>query len=85
MLTLHLRKYLLILLSALWVFNCSQIGIQTKKEEPTPDFIPDCRKNYSKEGGLISGLVYKTWVKYDHLDFKKGFDSAVRTLQSRGH
>jgi hypothetical protein len=38
-----------------------------------------------KEGGLISRPVYKTWVKYDHLDFKKGFDLAIKTLQSQGH
>ena len=37
------------------------------------------------EGGLISRPVYKTWVKYDHLEFKKGFDLAVKTLQSKGH
>jgi len=85
MLALHLRKYLLIVLSALWVFNCSHIGIQSKQEEPSSDFIPDCRKNYTKEGGLISGSVYKTWVKYDHLEFKKGFDLVIRTLQYQGH
>ena len=92
MLALHLRKYLLIVLSALWVFDCSHIGIETKKveetrprEEPTSDFIPDCRKNHTKEGGLISGSVHKTWVKYDHLEFKKGFDLVIRTLQYQGH
>ena len=92
MLTPNIRKYLLILLSALWVFDCSHIDIQSKnvdetrpREEPTSDFIPDCRKNYTKEGGLISGVVYKTWVKYENLDFKKGFDWVIRTLQDHGH
>jgi hypothetical protein len=85
MLTPNLRKYLFILLSILWVFGCSHIGIQSKQEETASDSVPDCRKNYTKEGGLISGPVYKTWVKYDHLDFKKGFDLVIRTLQSQGH
>jgi hypothetical protein len=83
--TRDLRKYLLILLSALWVFDCSHIGIQSKKKEQASDFIPDCRKNYTKEGGLISDPVYRTWVKYDHLDFKKGFDLVIRTLQYHKH
>jgi hypothetical protein len=92
MLTSNLQKYLLILLSALWVFDCSHIGIQSKKvdktrprEETNSDSIPDCQKNYTKEGNLISSQVYKTWVKYDHLDFRKGFDFVISTLQSHGH
>ncbi len=85
MLTPNLRKYLPILFSALWVSACSYTGIQSKKEGITSDLIPDCQRNWSKEGALISRPIYKTWVKYDHLDFKKGFDLAVRTLQSRGH
>ena len=85
MLTANIRKYLLILLSALWVFDCSHIDIQSKNEQPASDFIPDCRKNYTKEAGLISGVVYKTWVKYENLDFKKGLDLVIRTLQDHGH
>jgi hypothetical protein len=85
MLKVSHRKYLLVFLPALWVFACSPIGIQSKKEETHSAFIPDCQKNWTKEGGLISSPIYKTWVKYDHLDLKKGFDLAVRTLQSHGH
>jgi hypothetical protein len=80
----NLRNYFLFL-SALWVFACSQIDIQSKKEGAIPAPIPDCQRNCIKEGGLISRPVYKTWVKYDHLDFKKGFDLAIKTLQSQGH
>jgi hypothetical protein len=81
----NLRKYFLIILPALWVFACSHIGIQSKKEGTNTAIIPDCQRNWSKEGGLISSPIYKTWVKYDHLDLKKGFDLAVRALQSNGH
>jgi hypothetical protein len=80
----NLRIHLL-LLSALWVFGCSQIGIQSKKEGTIPVPIPDCQRNCIMEGGLVSRPVYKTWVKYDHLELKKGFELAVNTLQSQGH
>ncbi len=84
MLKLNPRNGLLLLL-ALGVFACSHTGIQPNKETTIPAPTPDCQKNSSKEGGVISRPVYKTWVRYDRLDFKKGFDLAVKTLQSQGH
>jgi hypothetical protein len=84
MLTPNLRIYLLVL-SALCLFGCSHIGIQSKKEGKIPVPIPDCQRNCTREGGLISRPVYKTWVKYDRLEFKNGFELAVKTLQSQGH
>jgi hypothetical protein len=84
MLKPNLRNYFL-LLSALWVFACSHIGIPSKGDGTTSDLIPDCQRNCTKEGGLLFGPVYKTWVKYDHLDLTSGFDFAVRTLRSHGH
>jgi hypothetical protein len=83
-----LKRNLLIcffLLSALWIFACSLIGIQPKKEGTIPAPLPDCQRNLTMEGGVISRPVYKTWVKYDHLDFKQGLDLAIKTLQSQGH
>ncbi|MGZ3524148.1 MAG: hypothetical protein ACXU9L_05095 [Thermodesulfobacteriota bacterium] len=73
------------LLSALCIFACSEIGIQSKKEGTPTGPISDCQKNCTGEGGLITRPIYKTWVKYDHLDLKNGFDLAVKTLQSQGH
>ena len=67
------------------IFACSEIGIQSKKEGTTPASVPDCQKNCTGKGGLITRPIYKTWVKYDHLDLKNGFDLAVKTLQSQGH
>lgn len=84
MLKSNLRNYGLFLL-ALCIFACSHLGIQSKKEGTISAPAPDCQRNCSREGGLVSRPVYKTWVKYDHLDFKKGFDLAVKTLQSQGH
>lgn len=81
----NLRNYLLFLLSGLWIFGCSHLDIQSKKEGTVSIPLPDCQRNLAREGGLISRPIYKTWVKYDHLDFKKGFDLAVKTLQSQGH
>lgn len=85
MLNSNLRIYVLFFLSVLWVFACSQTGIQSKKEGTIPAPIPDCQRNCINEGGLISRPIYKTWVKYNHLEFKIGFDLAVKTLQSQGH
>ena len=79
-----LRIYILFLLSAC-IFACSEIGIQLKKEGTTAAPLPDCQRNCTGEGGLITRPVYKTWVKYDHLDLKNGFDLAVKTLRSQGH
>jgi hypothetical protein len=85
MLKLNLRNNLLFLISALWVFGCSHLDIHSKKEGTVSALLLDCHRNYTKEGGLISSPIYKTWVKYDHLEFKKGFDLAIKTLQSQGH
>ncbi len=84
MLIPNLQNYLL-LLSAFWAFGCSHAGLQPTKERTVSAPPSDCQKNCTREGGLISHPVYKTWVKYDHLDFKKGFDLVVKTLQSQGH
>ncbi len=87
MLKPNLRIYLL-LLSALWFFACSHLGVQSKKDGTIPAPIapiPDCQRNCTREGGLVSRPVYKTWVKYNHLELKKGLELAVKTLQSQGH
>jgi len=68
-----------------WIFACSQIGIQSHKEETIPAPMPACQKNCIREGGVFSRPVCNTWVKYDRLEFKKGFDLAVKTLRSQGH
>lgn len=81
----QLRMCLMILLSGLFIFGCSQLGFLSKKETPEPTSIPDCKKNYTKEGNLITGRIYKTWVKYENLDFKKGFDIAIKTIQAHGN
>ena len=84
MLRLKLKIYVTIFSSIFFFFSCSQLGLQTKKEEADPS-IPDCKKNFKKEGGLFSSPTYKTWVKYDNLDFKRGFDITLKSLQSQGN
>ncbi len=84
MLTANFRNYIF-LLSTLWIFACSHIGIQLNKEETFPPPIPDCQRNCMSDGGLVSRPVYKTWAKFDDLDFKNGFDLAVEILRSQGH
>jgi hypothetical protein len=86
MLKNHLRAYLFIFLSGLLISACAQLGLQSKKETAeTAAPIPECKKNYTKEGNFISGRLYKTWVKYDNLDYKKGFDAVVMTVKTRGY
>jgi hypothetical protein len=70
---------------SLFIFSCSQLGIQSKKEAPEPSTIPECKKNYAKEGIWPFNPVYKTWVKYSSLDYKKGFDTAVIAVKSSGY
>lgn len=84
MLRLNPKISMGIFLSIFFIFSCSQLGLQTKKEEADPS-IPDCKKNFKKEGGLFSTPTYKTWVKYDNLDFKRGFDITVKSLQGQGN
>jgi hypothetical protein len=82
----RLRIYLLIFLSGLFISACAQLGLQSKKETAEPAApIPECKKNYTKEGIWPFSRVYKTWVKYDPLDYKKGFDAVVMTVKTRGY
>jgi hypothetical protein len=86
MLKNHLRTYLFIFLSGLFICACAQLGLQSKKETAEPAApIPECKKNYTKEGIWPFNQVYKTWVKYDPLDYKKGFDAVLATVKTRGY
>jgi hypothetical protein len=81
----RLRTYLFIFLFGLSISACAQLGLQSKEEAPELGPIPDCKKNYAKEGSFIWGSTHKTWVKYDNIDYRKGFDTAVTALKARGH
>lgn len=86
MLKNHLRTYLFIFLSGLFISSCAQLGLQSKKEAAEPAApLPECKKNYTKEGIWPFNQMYKTWVKYDPLDYKKGFDAVITTVQTRGY
>jgi hypothetical protein len=82
MLNFHPKVCSIIMFSGLIAFGCSQLGFQSKNDEPGASSIPDCRANYTREGNWFSGRVYKTWVKYENLDFKKGFDAALTAIQA---
>jgi hypothetical protein len=81
----NLRIYLLLFLSSTFIFACSQAVVQSQKETSESLSIPDCKKNYIKGGNWILGRVYKTWVKYDNLDFGKGFDAVGMIIQGGGN
>ena len=81
----RLKNLSVILMLSLFIFSCSQLGIQSKKEAPGPSTIPECKKNYAMEGIWPFNPVYKTWVKYSSLDYKKGFDTAVIAVKSSGY
>jgi hypothetical protein len=82
MLKFHLKVCPIIVFSGLITFGCSQLGFHSKNDETGIASVPDCRANYTKEGNWFAGRVYKTWVKYENLDFKKGFDAAVTAIQA---
>jgi uncharacterized protein YgiM (DUF1202 family) len=70
---------------SLFIFSCAQLGLQSKKEAPEPSTLPECQKNYKAEGIWPINRVYKTWVKYSPLDYKKGFDTAVMAVKTSGY
>ena len=76
---------IIIMMLSLFVLSCAQLGIQSKKETPEPSSLPECKKNYTKEGIWPINRVYKTWVKYSPLDYKKGFDSAMTVAKTSGY
>ena len=81
----RLNNLSIIIMLGLFVFSCSQLGIQSKEETPEPSSIPECMKNYTKEGIWPFSRVYKTWVQYSPLDHKKGFDTAVMAVKTSGY
>jgi len=80
----YLSNLSIIIMLSLFIFSCSQLGIQSKKETPDPSTLPECQKNYKAEGIWPFNRVYKTWVKYSPLDSKKGFDSAMMVVKTSG-
>jgi hypothetical protein len=81
----RLNNLSIIVMLSLFIFSCSQLGIQSKKETPEPSTLPECEKNYTKQGIWPFNRVYKTWVKYSPLDYKKGFDTAVTAVKTSGY
>ena len=81
----RLNNLCIIIMLSFLIFSCSQLGIQSKKETPEPSTIPECKKNYTAEGIWPFNRVYKTWVKYSPLDYKKGFDTAVMAVKTSGY
>src|SRR5512136_2372678 len=81
----RLNNLSIIIMLSLFIFSCSQLGIQSKKETPEPSTLPECEKNYTKQGIWPFNRVYKTWVKYSPLDYKKGFDTAVTAVKTSGY
>jgi len=81
----HLNHLIITVMLSLFIVSCSQLGIQLKKETPEPSSIPECKKNYTGEGIWFINRVYKTWVTYDPLDYKKGFDATMMTLKASGY
>jgi hypothetical protein len=80
----RLKDLGIIIMLSLFIFSCSQLGIQSKKETPETSTIPACEENYTKEGIWPMNRVSKTWVKYSPLDHKKGFDTAVMAVRTSG-
>jgi len=81
----RLNNLSIMIVLSLFIFSCSQLGIQSKKETPEPSTAPECEKNYTKQGIWPFNQVYKTWVKYAPLDYKKGFDTALMAVKTSGN
>jgi hypothetical protein len=81
----RLSNLSMIIMLSLFIFSCSQLGIQSKKETADPSTLPECQKNYKAEGIWPFNRVYKTWVKYSPLASRKGFDTAVMAVKTSGY
>ena len=85
--------FLLICLFALFIFACHREAKpseeQTQSQKPQAQkeapAVQECNKNYTREGNWASGQLYKTWVKYDNVDFNKTLDASVQSLQVYNH
>ena len=82
---MSLRSYFLVLLLSVSILGCSHLIPEKRQDVQDATLAPECKKNQSKEGNFFSGTRYKTWVKYDNLDFDKAFDAALFSLQNHGH
>src|SRR5512139_1376512 len=81
----RLNNLSIVIMLSLFIFSCAQLGIQSKKETSEPSALPECKQNYTKKGIWPFKRVYKTWVKYSPLDYKKGFDTAVTAVKTSGY
>ncbi|MGQ9647437.1 MAG: SH3 domain-containing protein [Thermodesulfobacteriota bacterium] len=76
---------IVIITLCLFIFSCSQLGIQPRKDKEESLPVPECKRNYTAEGVWPFNRLYKTWVRYDRLDYKHGFDAAVMTVKTSGY
>ncbi len=65
--------------------SCAHLGLQTEQEEPFLSVVPECERNYKKEGVWPFRQVHSTWVKYDPLDYKRGFEAALMAIKTMGY
>ncbi|MBP1740137.1 MAG: Bacterial domain [Deltaproteobacteria bacterium] len=80
-----LLKYLSAFLLSALIFACSYLAPQERRGTAQTPPVPECERNLLKETTLPSGILYKTWVKYDNLDYNRAFDAAVFSIQSNGY
>jgi len=82
---LSLLKYFSTFLLSVLILACSHLTPQERQETAQTTPIPECDKNLTKEVTLFSGTMFKTWLKYDNLDYNKAFDAAVFSIQRNGY
>ncbi len=79
------RDHAIIIILCMILFSCSQTGLQSKKDSEESCLVPECERNYTKEGIWPFNRLQKTWVTYDSIDYQKGFDAAMMAIKTSGY
>ena len=64
------------------IFVSSPASTQSQRDPLESTSIRECKKNYTESEGR-EGRHCRTWGEYDNLDFGRGFDAVLITIQAR--
>jgi hypothetical protein len=78
-------KYAVMLTAVSWIVACSQLPFQLKKETDEPSPVSECSKNYSSEMSFVDGWEYKTWARYNDVNFKNAVEVAEISVKKMGY
>ncbi len=78
-------KQVVMLAAVSLVSACSQAPFQLQKDAAEPSPVSDCSRNYSSEMSFVDGWEYKTWARYNDVDFKRAVEAAELSVREMGY